>query len=159
MKSLFAGVLAMVILVVGGCATSKSKKAADLADMANEAMGEEDYLQAQRLYEEASLREPLTWQYHVGVGNAAIKAGNPGIAESHYSAALKLLNESTAAEMRDVRNEASVLYMLGREKEALALLEDASRRFPDNAELRQSVEEWDATAESLNEYRVERQYP
>ena len=134
---------ALAALSLAGISCSKSKpkeitslqrkEAASLVSEAQFAKHVRDLPRAEALYTKATALCPDDGKYWVDLGALRVQIGNKSAAREAYKSALAAYESiKVEADPQPLMQQVYVLALLGREKDARAVLDQAQKRFPDN---------------------------
>lgn len=142
---------------ISGLAAEPDPEAQELADRANEAMAAEEWDEADRLLDEA-LRivddAPELW---IGSGFARVRLGRAEEARESYETALALYRERVDEDPENVgfvMNVGYTLVLLDRREEAVAYLESAAERHPEERAFGRFIDIIDGLEENFAEFIV-----
>jgi Flp pilus assembly protein TadD len=146
MKRVSLLLIIVALLATAGCKPKPAdippltrKQAAILVDEAQFAMGLRDYARAEPLFAEATKLCPDDGGYWLGLGVTRRRLGNTAGAKTAYEKARSAFHDAYEldAKRTDVLlQEIYVLALIGKAKDAEALLEKARKKDPNDAQLR-----------------------
>lgn len=150
------GIMGLAAAVLfAGCATPMKKADADyFAAEASSALSKEDYKTARQWAVKAQQADPNVAEYLVTAGFASVKLGDRKAATKYYEKALPILMKESQKDPERVDDLAMVLYLLGREYDALAALEGGVARFPANAQLKETRKNYKTLFNGFAPYSV-----